>query len=207
MTETPDFQKNKIAIIVLAAGESNRMRQPKQLLKFRGKTLLRRAAETALESNCEIVCVVLGAHFEKSKPEISDLPIEIAVSENWRDGMSSSLKAGLEKLRETEREFSGALIMLCDQPFVDADLLNRLIETFTARKSLIAACEYAGTIGVPAIFSRRLFDEILNLSADGGAKGLIKKYKNEVEKIVAPEAAFDVDTPADYENLKQNHKF
>lgn len=201
MTEASNLQKKKIGIIILAAGESSRMQQPKQLLKFKGKTLLRRAAETALASDCGKICVILGANFETLEKEISDLPVQIIFNQNWRSGMSSSLKIGLEKLLESEPELSAVLVMLCDQPFVSADLLNRLTGNFQTRQSLVAACEYSETIGVPAIFSEYLFDEILSLSSKGGAKDLIKKYENLIVKISAPEVAFDVDTPEDYENL------
>lgn len=197
MTET----HKPVGVVVLAAGASRRMKRPKQLLKFEGKTLVRRAAETALGAHCKIVCVVLGAHAEKIKAEISDLPVEIAVNDNWRAGMGASLQAGLKKLLAIEPELSAAVVMLCDQPFVDSALIVRLIRKFQAGKSPVAACEYAGTTGVPAIFSRELFDEILRLPAEGGAKTLFEKYTDAIEKIRAPGAVFDVDTPCDYEDL------
>jgi molybdenum cofactor cytidylyltransferase len=189
------------ALVLLAAGASNRLGNfPKQLLEFRGKTLIRRAAENALASKCQNVCVVLGAQAEKIKREIEDLPIEIVVNENWKQGMSSSLKCGLGKLLEIEPKLSAVAVMLADQPLVDSTIINRLIEVFLETQKPVVA-EYAETVGVPAIFSRALFDEILNLSADAGAKRIIKKYAASIKKIPVPEAAFDVDTQNDYENL------
>lgn len=196
---TPD---SNIGLILLAAGASVRLDNfPKQLLEFRGKTLIRRAAESALASECEKICVVLGANAEKIKREIEDLPIEIVVNENWQSGMSSSLKCGLEKLFEIEPNLSAAVITLGDQPLIDAEIINRLIEVFLETKNPLVAGEYAETVGVPAIFARSLFDELMNLSNDGGAKQIIKKYAASVNKILVPEAAFDVDTQKDYENL------
>ena len=194
---------SSIGLILLAAGASSRLgNSPKQLLEFRGKTLIRHAAENALASKCGKICVVLGAQAEAVKREIEDLPIEIAVNENWSEGMSASLKCGLENLLEIEPHLSAAVVTLGDQPMIDAAIINRLIEAFSAAQSSIVAAEYAGTIGVPAIFSRFLFDEILNLSAgSNGAKQIIKKYAASVKKIPIAEAAFDVDTPEDYENL------
>jgi len=193
---------SKIGLVLLAAGASNRLGNfPKQLLKFRGKTLIRRAAENALASKCGKICVVLGAHAKNIKREIEDLPIEIAVNENWANGMSSSLKCGLEKLLESEPNLSAALVTLGDQPLVDSAIINRLIEVFLDTQNPLVAAEYAETVGVPAIFSRSLFDEILNLSADGGAKQIIKNNAASIGKIPVPEAAFDVDTQKDYENL------
>jgi Uncharacterized MobA-related protein len=201
MEQASNAQKTTVGLIVLAAGESRRMKQPKQLLIFKGKTLLRRAAETALASNAEKICVVLGANYEKLKTEISDLQLEIAFNENPRAGMSSSLKSGLKKLLEIEPNLSGVLVMLVDQPLVETALLNRLIEIFRMGKRAVVACEYGETFGVPAVFSSQLFDEILNLSVEGGAKGLIEEFKDSAEIIPAPEAAFDVDTPEDYARL------
>lgn len=193
---------SSFGLVLLAAGASNRLRNsPKQLLEFRGKTLIRHAAENALASKCQSVCVVLGAQAEKIKREVEDLPIEIAVNENWAEGMSSSLKCGLGKLLEIEPQLSAVVVMLADQPLVDSTIINSLIEVFLETQKPIIAAEYEETLGVPAIFSRALFDEILNLSADAGAKKIIKKYAASVEKISVPEAAFDVDTQKDYENL------
>jgi molybdenum cofactor cytidylyltransferase len=193
---------SKIGLILLAAGASRRLENfPKQLLEFRGKTLLRRAAENALASKCGKTCVVLGANAEKLKREIDDLPIEIVVNENWANGMSSSLKCGLGKLLEVEPNLPAVVVTLCDQPLIDSAIIDRLTEAFSASRNQIIAAEYAETVGVPAIFARSIFDELMNLADDGGAKQIIKKHAASVGKIPVPEAAFDVDTRNDYENL------
>ena len=168
---------------------------------FEGKTLLRRAAETALASDCEKICVVLGANFELLQGEISGLKIEIAINENWHEGMSASLKCGLEKLLSVESNLDAIVVTLADQPLIDSAIVNRLAAVFRETNKTIVAAEYDGTVGVPAIFARSVFDEILNLSAKSGAKGIIKKNIGQVEKILVPEAAFDVDTLEDFENL------
>jgi molybdenum cofactor cytidylyltransferase len=195
-------QNSKFGVVLLAAGASNRLGNlPKQLLEFRGKTLIRRAAENALASQCGKICVVLGAGAEKIKGEIDDLPVEIVVNENWRSGMSASLKCGLEKLLASAPNLSAAVVTLGDQPLIDSTIINRLIESFLETRAPIVASEYAETVGVPAIFARSMFDELMNLSREAGAKRLIKKYAASVRKIPVPEAAFDVDTREDYENL------
>jgi molybdenum cofactor cytidylyltransferase len=193
---------SKIGLILLAAGASRRLENfPKQLLEFRGKTLLRRAAENALASKCGKICVVLGANAEKLKREIDDLSIEIVVNENWADGMGSSLKCALGKLLEVEPNLSAVVVTLCDQPLIDSAIINRLAAVFFETRNQIIAAGYAETIGVPAIFARSTFDELMNLADDGGAKQIIKKYAASVKKLSVPEAAFDVDTRMDYENL------
>ncbi|HEX8565344.1 MAG TPA: nucleotidyltransferase family protein [Pyrinomonadaceae bacterium] len=192
----------KIGIIILAAGASTRMNgEPKQLLEFEGKTLLRRAAETALSSGLRPIVVVLGANAEKLQPEIKNLPVLTAINENWATGMGGSIKTGLSVLLGENRGIEAAILMLCDQPFVTAKTLNRLVEAFQKTKKPIAACQYADTIGVPALFAREMFAELSDLQGDAGAKAVIKKHAAEVAKTPAPEAAFDVDTQADFQKL------
>ncbi|HYP50101.1 MAG TPA: nucleotidyltransferase family protein [Pyrinomonadaceae bacterium] len=192
----------KIGIIILAAGASTRMNgEPKQLLEFEGKTLLRRATETALSSGLRPIVVVLGANAEKLLPEIKDLPVLTAINENWASGMGGSIKTGLSVLLAENRGIEAAILMLCDQPFVTAETLNRLVETFQKTKKPIAVCQYADTVGVPALFAREMFAELSAFQGDTGAKAVIKKHSAEVAQTPAPEAAFDVDTQADFQKL------
>jgi molybdenum cofactor cytidylyltransferase len=196
-----------VGLILLAAGESKRFGGlPKQLLKIQGKSLLRHATETALKSSAETVCVVLGANAEKIKPEIENLPVRICINEKRSGGLSSSLKKGLKKLLETDPSLAAVCVMLADQPRVNAKNLSNLINIFQTEKPLIVASEYAGTVGVPAIFSRDLFGEIFALKSSNGAKMLILKRLASVRKTPLPEAAFDIDTPADYEKLLEIFK-
>lgn len=190
-----------IGIIILAAGSSQRMNQPKQLLQFEGKTLLRRAIETAVESVYEPVVVVLGANFEKTKSEITGLPVKLVFNKNWQEGLSSSIKAGIKTLLEITPDITAGVITLADQPFVSAKHLNLFFENFEKSESAIIAAEYNGTIGVPALFSREVFDDLCALSGDKGAKPVIEKYRDSLSKINLPEAAFDIDTPQDFLNL------
>ncbi len=194
--------KYEIGIIILAAGASSRLGTPKQLLQFQNKTLIRRAVETAIETNYKTV-VVLGANFELINAEIEDLEIEICFNENWQSGMSSSLKTGLKKILEIAPNLSAVIISLCDQPFINSSVFNNLITTFEKTNAPIVASEYAATVGVPALFSRSMFDELLNLSADEGARKIIKKHLASVEKISVPQAEIDIDTAEDYQKLLQ----
>jgi len=194
--------KQKIGLMILAAGNSSRMNgEQKQLLIFRNKTLLRHAAETAIQSDFEIVVVVLGANAEKLIDEIVDLPLQIGVNKNWQDGMGSSIKTGITML--SEKNLDAVIIMLCDQPLITKETLKKLDETFAKNERLIIACEYDETIGVPALFSSQLFPELINLKQFEGAKKLIKKYLENTILISTPEASIDIDTIEDYEKFKQ----
>ncbi len=197
-------KKQKISSIILAAGNSSRLNgETKQLLEFQGKTFLRRSAEIALAANFHsTIVVVLGANSENMRKEIEDLPVRIVVNENWATGMSSSIKTGLAELLK-EENLEAVVITLCDQPLVTTETLNNLCEVFAQAGKPIAACEYENTVGVPALFSSEVFDELTNLHESDGAKKIIEKYEGKTALVAAPEAALDVDTLEDYEKLKR----
>lgn len=197
------MKTNSIGIILLAAGASVRLGKPKQLLRFRGETLLRRSANIALAVSKNFV-ITLGANLKILRQEIENLPVQIAENKDWKEGMSGSIKIGLEKLADIGESINAVIIMVCDQPFVDENLLRKIIEKFEQTDALIVACEYQNTLGVPALFHRKLFPELLALDAQTGAKQLIKKYQSQLAVVPFPEGAFDIDTLADYENLTKN---
>ena len=192
----------KVGVIVLAAGGSSRMGSPKQLLRYGGQTLIRRAAQTAVESSCDLVTVVIGNDAPQMRRELEDLPVSVVENQNWQTGMSSSIRAGLDDLRG--HDLDGVLIMLCDQPFVTAGILNDLITTHSKTGKPIVASRYDTIQGVPAFFSRELFKELTLLSADEGARRIIAKHPELVATINFPEGAIDIDTPHDYANRCEN---
>ena len=201
-----DAIDQQVGMIVLAAGGAARMNgTPKQLLHFREKTLLRTAVETAVETVCKPVIVVLGANFDRTKAEISDLEAEICFNENWQSGLSSSIKCGLRKLLEIHPQSSAVIISLGDQPLIKAEMFDQFVKKFRETKKPIIAAEYGETVGVPALFAGEIFDELFQVENDKGARSIIEKYKNSTEKIPLPEAAFDIDTLEDYENLIENY--
>lgn len=192
----------KIGALLLAAGASARMKQPKQLLIYEGKTLLRRAAETVAALECAAAIVVLGALSDAMRAEIADLPLEICVNENWQDGLSSSLKAGLEKLFDDAPEIDAFLVMLADQPFVETKHLQHLIDRFDESNAEIVAARYREVNGVPAVFSKNLAGDFAEITGDKGAKTIIEKYRESLQTIDLPEAASDIDTPEDFLKMK-----
>lgn len=193
---------NKTGIIILAAGQSKRLGKPKQLLKFREKTLLQRITQTALGTENKTV-IVLGANADKILGEVGDLSVEIVINKNWHSGMSSSIKVGLEKLIETVAELESVILLLCDQPFVNKETILQLIETQIKTQTPIVACKYENTIGVPALFMREMFDKLLNLTGDSGAKNLMLENSENLAIISAPEVGFDIDTTEDIEKLQK----
>lgn len=166
-----------VPAIVLAAGASRRLGQPKQLLILGGETLLARVIRLANEAGAAPVYVVLGAHRETICANISPSSWKQAVpvfSKDWEQGIATSIHAGLNALKENAPQGSAALILSCDQPRLTAAHLRALIDSFNAQsESSIAASSYAGVIGIPAVFPRSLFPELLELSGDKGARLLL----------------------------------
>ena len=196
------MSKSGIGIIILAAGGSLRLGKPKQLLEYEGQSLLRRSAEAALNCECENVVVVMGFEADDLAKELRDLPVGIALNERWAEGISSSIKAGLIKLFDTNPDIVAVVIMLCDQPFVNEQTIRSLVDTYRLSGKPVVAAEYDGVVGVPALFDREMFDELLKLEGDAGARVVIRQnVGDKVATVPTPEAAFDVDTPEDFQRI------
>jgi molybdenum cofactor cytidylyltransferase len=186
-------------IIILAAGESSRLGQAKQLLSYQNKTLIEHIVEQATATNATKIVVVLGAFAERIRPLLAFANIEIVKNENWKKGMSFSLQKGLEKAENADY----VLVLLSDQPFVNTTLLNDIIEKAKTTDFPIIATQYNDILGVPALFKKATFNELNNLNEKEGAKKVIEKYaKNQQVGIIHFEkGAIDIDTMTDYERL------
>ena len=130
---------SNIAIVILAAGTSSRLGSPKQLLEYNGKNLLRHAVDTALETECASVFVVLGANSELLRKELKDKPVTVLENANWPEGMASSIRCGLEYITGTILRPDSIIFMVCDQPHVSSSLLLSLIEKKQETKMPIVA--------------------------------------------------------------------
>lgn len=195
--------KPTVAAIVLAAGASTRMGRPKQLLPYRGRSLLRHMAIEAIASQCYPIIVVLGAYAEQIKPEVNDLDLQVVENQQWAEGIGTSIRAGIAKLTATSQTIQATIVILCDQPLVSSQQLDRLVEAYYSTHSAIVASEYAETLGVPALFSRELFAELMMLDAVTGAKRVIGQHIQEVYPVSFPAGAIDLDTPTDYEQFEK----
>lgn len=190
-----------IGVVILAAGASTRLGTPKQLLHYRGRSLLRHTAEVAIVSGCQPIVVVLGAQAERLEAEVQQLPVTIVRNSRWADGMSSSIQTGLKTLQSIYPTIEAVIILLCDQPFVSVSLVHQLIEAYDRTGNLIVASEYANTLGVPALFSHAVFPVLMTLPADRGARSVIQNQVQAVARVPFPLGAIDIDTPSDYEQL------
>ncbi len=198
---------SRVDAVVLAAGGSHRMGSPKQLLQLDGESLVRRAVRTALASRCERVYVVVGAHAKAVTRELRDLPSDVIENPGWEDGLASSIRCGVAALEAAQPLADAALLTLADQPRVTPVVLDRLIDLFERERERelesrdLVACEYADTIGVPALFGRRYFDALRSLTGDRGARAVLSAEREHVARVAFAPAAIDVDTPADHAAL------
>ena len=190
-----------IGIILLAAGSSSRMGRSKQMLEVDGEQLLQRTAKVALASNATKVMIVLGANEQAHRNSIQQLPVEICVNPLWQTGMGSSLKKGLQSLLELIPKLEAVIVMVCDQPKLTTIHVNQLIQTFKETDSPVVASYYANSAGVPALFDKSLFDELLSIENESGAKKIIQQHKELLTTIDFPQGAIDLDTPDDYQKF------
>ncbi len=191
----------RVGLILLAAGGSRRLGSPKQLVAdAQGRSLVRRAAETALASACRPVVVVLGASAEAVEVELAGLPVTITINPEWQTGLASSLQAGLNTLAEVQTP-DAVVVMLCDQPQVTSALLDSLLDAYAGTEHEVIASEYGGTLGVPALFGPALFGALALLTGDEGARRVIKNYAGPMTRVPFPEGVYDIDTPLDVQAL------
>ncbi len=185
------------AAIVLAAGPSSRLGQPKQLLTVDGESLLRRTSRLALEAGFSPVVVVLGSEAPKFEPELRNLNVQTVLNPTWQDGMASSLKSGLTAIEALNPITADLLVLVCDQPKLSQTILQALLDKHQSSKAQITASSYAGTRGVPAIFSQTIFRELADLRGDQGARRIIARDPQRVETVDFPGGADDIDTERD----------
>ena len=192
-------------IVLLAAGSSSRLGGPKQLLMYKEHTLLQHSIEIALASLANRVIVVLGANAGIIGTGITkeDDRLTCITNDQWQEGLASSIRCGLQYLLSQKPAPQNVLFMVCDQPYINTVLLNKLITLQRQTGHSIVASKYAKTAGIPAIFSRDLFPELLQLTGDKGARKLIEQQKEAVATVAFPLGTIDIDTMADYESLQK----
>jgi len=188
------------AVIVLAAGASTRLGQPKQLLPYQKNNLLNTTISTAMSSDCWPVVVVLGAYATSIQQSINQAPDAVLHNRQWATGMGTSIKSGISWLERWSQPVEAVILTVCDQPFITAALFNQLVDTYKTTKKPIIASAYANTIGVPALFEHSFFPILKGLDK-AGAKSVIKNHQEDVSTIAFPNGDIDIDTPGDYQKL------
>lgn len=197
------IQNAKIGVVILAAGSSSRLGYAKQLVEFKGKSLLQHTIDVSTSIDFDSKVLVLGARKDKIESEIDLKEFVVEMNENWQEGMSTSIKKGVLRSQELENELDHILILLSDQPFVSKEKIEELIQVQLDKNTQATYSEYSGDIGVPAIFSAEVFYDLKELKGDQGAKKLIHDQKLDYEIVKFEMGNFDVDTAEDVELLKQ----
>ena len=187
-----------VPAIILAAGASRRLGQPKQLLQYQGMTLLQRMVLRAKAAGCRQIVVVTGAHADQVEAAIAgEVGVEAVRNEGWQDGQGASVAIGIRHILEHAPESAGVLVMLCDQPFVTTEHLAGLIDGVASGAGRVVATHYPEGSGVPACFAASCFGSLRALSGTTGAKHWIRGLTNGVASVVPEWNAVDLDAPED----------
>jgi molybdenum cofactor cytidylyltransferase len=186
----------------VAAGSSSRLGKPKQLLSYQNKSLIEHITGEAVKANLHPIVIVTGANAEQVSLALNKKDEEIVYNEHWQQGMASSIVAGISKMLLLDDNVEAALIAVCDQPFVTAELLQALINKKAETGKGIVACTYADTAGTPVLFDRKYFIDLQQLKGEEGAKKLLKLYEADLVTVSFPQGSIDIDTEADYKALK-----
>ncbi|GAB3507078.1 nucleotidyltransferase family protein [Emticicia fontis] len=199
-----------VGLVILAAGGSSRMGVPKQLLHIDGKSLIKRMAEMAMDTKTYPIVVVLGANRPMIRKELERMPITVINNPQWENGMSSSIRMGLVGAYMTYKELEAVIFITADMPLVSAELIDKIVKRAevlndNGESPDIVACKYNGQVGIPVLFKRKLFNDLLELSGDSGAKKVILANKEQTATIDFPEGNVDLDTIEEYRNFLSNY--
>ncbi len=184
---------SELHALVLAAGASRRFGAIKQLARIGEEPMLLRAVRSAAAA-ADRTWVILGAHAQELAALLEPVPVTVCVNANWPEGLSSSIRAGIERLPSS---CDGILLTLADQALVSAEDYARLAHLWRNAPQSIAAARYGSGPGAPAIFPRWLFADLVKLTGDTGARALLLEHAARVLEVPMPSAGLDIDTPAD----------
>jgi len=194
----------RCAVLILAAGQSSRLGSPKQLLEFEGSPLISRVAKTAVEAGIGEMFVVVGANAEQVLAELEMPGLRVVKNEEWKEGMASSIRAGLAAVEKADLEADGVMILVCDQPYLEAGTLREILQKQQSSGSAMAASVYQGKVGTPAVFHRSIFPKLMELKGDTGARKIFSAYADQVTLVQFEKGIIDIDTKEDYEKLIHN---
>jgi molybdenum cofactor cytidylyltransferase len=191
------------SVVVLAAGASSRMGAVKQLLRVGEKTFIEQVLDSAKQLNPQSIVCVLGANYSVIE---AIMPKDIIVLQNkeWPKGMGKSLAQGVEYLCDTNPSLEAVLVLLADQPTIALADLKQMIYISANNPQKIIASDYEGFAGVPVLFPKKYFVDLINLEGDQGARNMLKGLGNEVQKYKHSAPIKDVDTPDEYLQLSHS---
>lgn len=190
-----------ISALLLAAGESRRMVEFKQLLPFRGKTFVECAADNLLASRAGEVVVVTGHREADVREALGERPVRLVHNPDYRDGMSSSIKRGVQAVSPEARAL---LVALADQPQIGSDIFDLVIDRYEQSRPLVVVPSYGGKNGHPVVIDLSLRDEILAMDPSRGLREVVRAHADALLRVEVETDAvlIDFDYPEDYRRLK-----
>ncbi|WP_114241563.1 NTP transferase domain-containing protein [Dyella sp. C9] len=183
--------------VILAAGEARRYGALKQLIAIDGEPMVRRVASNALAAGLLPVVVVVGAQRERVIACLHDLDVHVADNPDWPRGMGSSLATGVRALQSFAPRLESLMVLLADQPAIQAEHLQRLLATHAASPERILACRHHGDFAPPCVFPLSYAGELVTLDGAAGARALLERHAASVDGFKLASAFLDIDTPAD----------
>ena len=189
-----------IVAVILSAGESSRMGRPKALLPIDGVRFVEKIVSTLKSTDVGNIIVVLGHNAEEIRRKISDLPVTILINHDYKQGQLSSLQVAIRYLESSGGPVDGILVHLVDHPYIEAKLVNLMIDRFYETKKLIVVPRFQDRRGHPVIFARALFSELLAAGTDQGAKPVVHAHRDDTLEIDTDDKGvlIDIDTPEEY---------
>ena len=190
----------KINLILLAAGNSNRFKGNKLLTKVNDKPMYMNVVEKTLKLRFKFNKIILVTQYEEIKAALIEEPIQVIMNKNSELGISHSIKLGISDNMEAD----AYMFMVCDQPFILLESMEKLIDRFMKSNKGMACVQYEGKLGNPTIFSRKYTKELLSLNGDVGGKSIIKKHLDDLEKVEISHKVelMDIDTREEFEKLR-----
>jgi molybdenum cofactor cytidylyltransferase len=190
-----------IGAVILAAGESSRLGQAKQLLPLRGKSFVRHIVDEASLAGCAPILVVVSPGAKAIEAQLNGTSALLVENNQFARGIGTSIRAGVQRIQDNAA-VHGLILLACDQPFVDANIIRQLVALREHTRQPIVASGYAGTLGIPALFDRSCFAELLSLDDSIGAKPVILSNRERVAEFLFSAGKIDIDTAQDYEKLR-----
>jgi molybdenum cofactor cytidylyltransferase len=191
----------KLGVVVLAAGAASRMGNAKMLLPFKGNPILIHLLEEIKAIHPATICLVTGKFANEIDAVIEESDLTMVENTAWESGMAGSIKIGLKTVLKSQPLLDAVLFIVSDQPFLDRQLLAKMLDAFQHTGKAIVAATYEGVSGTPVLFGKRFFEAIEKLEGDKGARAILQAHPEELVTIDFPLGALDIDTPEDYNRL------
>ncbi len=189
----------KIGIIILAAGNSSRLGEPKQLLQSGDKNLIQKTVQAAVASKLAPILVVTGSLHDQIKESLAGYSVHLVQNTDWEDGIGSSIKTGVLEIKKIDPQLDALILAVCDQPYLNVNVFSDLVKQYLYSDKRIITSQYNQTLGTPTLFSKDYFYELIHTDSDSGAKKLLAKFSHDIDTISFPLGYIDIDTQEDWE--------